>query len=67
MRIESQEEIAGLQIGAKLSESKGKLDAEQEAEGLRIGMEVVREQMNMAQQEREATSAPPTTEEVTNE
>ena len=61
-RIESQEEIAGLQVGAKLAESKGKLDAEQEAEGLRISMEVIRDQMNMAQQQREATPAPPTTE-----
>ena len=61
-RIESQEEMTGLQIGAKLAESKGKLDAEQEAEGLRIGMEVVRDQMNMAQQQREATPASPTIE-----
>ena len=61
-RIESQEEIAGLQVGAKLAESKGKLDAEQEAEGLRISMEVIRDQMNMAQQQKEATPASPTTE-----
>jgi len=66
-RIESQEEIAGLQIGAKLAESKGKLDAEQEAEGLRISMEVIRDQMNMNQQQGKATPAFPTTEEVTNE
>ena len=62
MRIESQEEIAGLQAGVKLATSKGDLDAKQEAEGLRIGMEVARDQMNMAQQQREATPAPPTTE-----
>ena len=61
-RIESQEEIAGLQVGAKLAESKGKLDAEQEAEGLRISMEVIRDQMNMAQQQREATPVSPTIE-----
>jgi hypothetical protein len=67
MRIESQEEIAGLQAGVKLATSKGDLDAKQEAEGLRIGMEVARDQMNMAQQQREATLASPTTEEVTNE
>lgn len=67
MRIESQEEIAGLQVGAKLAESKGKLDAEQEAEGLRISMEVIRDQMNMSKQQRGATPASPTTEEVTNE
>ena len=62
MRIESQEEIAGLQAGVKLATSKGDLDAKQEAEGLRIGMEVAREQMNMNQQQRKATPASPTTE-----
>jgi len=67
MRIESQEEIAGLQAGVKLATSKGDLDAKQEAEGLRIGMEVAREQMNMNQQQKGATPASPTTEEVTNE
>ena len=66
-RIEAQKEIAGLQVGAKLATSKGDLDATQEAEGLRIGMEIAREQMSMAQQEKKAASASPTTEEVTNE
>jgi hypothetical protein len=65
MRIESQEEIAGLQAGVKLATSKGDLDAKQEAEGLRIGMEIARDQMNMNQQQRKATPASPTTEEVT--
>jgi hypothetical protein len=64
MRIESQEEIAGLQAGVKLATSKGDLDAKQEAEGLRIGMEIARDQMNMNQQQRGATPASPTTEEV---
>ena len=62
MRIESQEEIAGLQAGVKLATSKGDLDAKQEAEGLRIGMEIAREQMNMNQQQKGATPASPTTE-----
>jgi len=66
-RIEAQKEIAGLQVGAKLAESRGNLDAKQEAEGLRISMDIVRDQMNMAQQQKEATPASPTTEEVTNE
>jgi hypothetical protein len=66
-RIEAQKEIAGLQVGAKLATSKGDMDAKQEAEGLRIGMEIAREQMNMAQQQKEATPASPTTKEVTNE
>ena len=66
-RIEAQKEIAGLQVGAKLATSKGDLDAKQEAEGLRIGIEIAREQMNMNQQQKGATPASPTTEEVTNE
>jgi hypothetical protein len=43
MRIESQEEIAGLNIGAKLATSKGQMEAKQEAEGLRMGIEIARE------------------------
>lgn len=43
MRIESQEEIAGLNVGAKLATSKQQLEAKQEAEGLRMGIEVARE------------------------
>jgi hypothetical protein len=42
-RIESQEEIAGLNVGAKLATSKGQLEAKQEAEGLRMGIELARE------------------------
>jgi post-segregation antitoxin (ccd killing protein) len=66
-RIEAQKEIAGLQVGAKLATSRGDLDAKQEAEGLRIGIEIAREQMNMNQQQKGATPASPTTEEVNNE
>jgi hypothetical protein len=43
MRIESQEEIAGLNVGAKLATSKGQMEAKQEAEGLRMGIELARE------------------------
>jgi hypothetical protein len=43
MRIESQEEIAGLNVGAKLATSRSQLEAKQEAEGLRMGIEVSRE------------------------
>lgn len=42
-RIESQEEIAGLNVGAKLATSKGQMEAKQEAEGLRMGIELARE------------------------
>lgn len=66
-RIEAQKEIAGLQVGAKLATAKGDLDAKQEAEGLRMGMDIAREQIQMNQQQKEATPASPTTEEVNNE
>jgi post-segregation antitoxin (ccd killing protein) len=49
MRIESQEEIAGLQVGAKLAMSKSDLDAKQEAEGLRTGIEIAREALQSEQ------------------
>jgi hypothetical protein len=43
-RIESQEEIAGLQVGAKMATDKANLSAKEQMEGLRIGVEVAREQ-----------------------
>jgi hypothetical protein len=42
-RIESQEEIAGLNVGAKLATSKADLEAKQEEAGLRMGIEIARE------------------------
>ena len=42
-RIESQKEIAGLQVGAKLATSKADNDSKQELEGLRMGVEMARE------------------------
>lgn len=42
-RIASQQEIAGLQVGAKVATDKANLSAKQELEGLRIGVEVARE------------------------
>jgi len=48
-RIESQEEIAGLQIGAKLANSKSDLEAKQEAEGFRMGIELSREALQSEQ------------------
>jgi hypothetical protein len=49
MRIESQEEIAGLNVGAKLATSKGQMEAKQEAEGLRMGIEIAREALQNGQ------------------
>jgi len=49
MRIESQEEIAGLQVGAKLATSKGQMEAKQEEAGLRMGIEIAREALQSEQ------------------
>jgi hypothetical protein len=43
MRIESQEEIAGLQVGAKMAMDRENLSAKQQEAGLRMGVEVARE------------------------
>ena len=51
MRIESAERIAGAQIGAKAAESKERLDAQQMAEGAKIGMKAVSDERNREVQE----------------
>jgi len=48
-RIESQEEIAGLNVGAKLATSRSQMEAKQEAEGLRMGIEIAREALQSEQ------------------
>ena len=48
-RIESQKEIAGLQVGAKIATSEATLDAKQQLEGLRIGVQVAKESSAPAQ------------------
>ena len=53
-RIDSQEEIAGLQVGAKLATAKSDLDAKQQMEGLRLGIEVSRTEMDQAHKTSEA-------------
>jgi hypothetical protein len=53
-RIDSQEQIAGLQVGAKLATAKGDLDAKQQMEGLRLGIEVSRTEMDQAHKTSEA-------------
>jgi hypothetical protein len=42
-RIESQQEIAGLQVGAKVATDKANLSAQQQEAGLRMGIEIARE------------------------
>jgi hypothetical protein len=51
MRIESQEEIAGLQVGAKIATDEASLSAKEQMEGLRMGIEVAREQFQTAKTE----------------
>ena len=49
MRIESQEEIAGLNVGAKIATSRSMMEAKQEEAGLRMGIEVARESLQNEQ------------------
>jgi hypothetical protein len=52
-RIASQERIAGAQLGAKAAMDKEKLDAQQLAEGTRIGIQAVQqEQQRTVERER---------------
>ena len=48
-RIGSQEEIAGLQVGAKLAANKANVDSKEQSEGLRVGIDVAREAFNRDQ------------------
>ena len=49
MRIESQEEIAGLNVGAKIATSKSQMEGQQEEAGLRMGIEIAREALQNGQ------------------
>ena len=48
-RIESQKEIAGMQVGAKIAKDKAELEAKMELEGLKIGTDIAhkRAQLNV--------------------
>ena len=48
-RIESQEEIAGLNVGAKIATSRSMMEAKQEEAGLRMGIDVAREALQSEQ------------------
>ena len=50
-RIEMQAEIAGLQVGAKLSAARNELEAKQEEAGLRLGVDLAREAISRAEPE----------------
>jgi hypothetical protein len=49
-RIDSQEEIAGLQIGAKMATDKANLSSKEQEAGLRMGVETAREALRASQQ-----------------
>jgi hypothetical protein len=49
-RIDSQEEIAGLQIGAKMAMDKANISSKEQEAGLRMGVEAAREAMRSSQQ-----------------
>ena len=49
-RIESQKEIAGLQVGAKMATDQANLSAKEQMEGLRMGVEIARDQLQMQEE-----------------
>jgi hypothetical protein len=61
-RIASQQEIAGLQVGAKIATDKANLSAKEQMEGLRMGVEIARETAQM-----ERTPVSPTQQPQENE
>ena len=58
-RIQSQEEIAGLQVGAKLATNKANLDSKEQSEGLRVGIDAARDMMSQAQPQPPVSSTQP--------
>jgi hypothetical protein len=58
-RIASQQEIAGLQVGAKVATDKAKLSAQQQEAGLRMGVEIAREAMQTEQPQPVPNTATP--------
>ena len=53
-RLASQEEIAGMQIGAKLATARNASDVQQQEAGLRMGMDVAKAEMDQAHKINEA-------------
>ena len=49
-RIASQQEIAGLQVGAKMATDQANLSAKEQMEGLRMGVEIARDQLQTQEQ-----------------
>jgi hypothetical protein len=54
-RIQSQTEIAGLQVGAKISTAKEQLTSKEQEAGLRMGLDMAREAVNQGKAEAQPT------------
>jgi len=54
-RIASQERIAGMQVGARVEGNKRDLAAKQQAEGVRLGIDIAKSKVQAAQQNRAKT------------
>jgi hypothetical protein len=61
-RIQSEERKAGAQMGMKAQESKAKMAAQQQTEGVRMGIDVAKTQHQLKQQERQQQRQQPTKE-----
>jgi hypothetical protein len=48
-RIESQEKIAGMQVGAKVAKDRAELNAKQQLEGVKIGVDIAKSKEQMQQ------------------
>ena len=57
-RLRSQERIAGMQIGAKVEGEKRGLSAKQQAEGVRMGIDIAKSKVQAAQQNRNRQQPP---------
>jgi len=57
-RLRSQERIAGMQIGAKVEGEKRSLSAKQQAEGVRMGIDIAKAKTQAAQQMRNRQQQP---------
>ena len=57
-RLRSQERIAGMQIGAKVEGDKRNLSAKQQAEGVRMGIDIAKAKVQAAQQGRSRQQPP---------
>ena len=55
MRIQSQTEIAGLQVGAKISTAKEQLTSKEQEAGLRMGLDMAREAVNQGKAQAQPT------------